>query len=66
MQPSFRMDSGHEKQTQDAQAPFLGLQKQKEKDSERLGRWKVDHLNRLLDLLDLPRGSGQDGTKVLP
>ncbi|KAK9859358.1 hypothetical protein WJX84_002597 [Apatococcus fuscideae] len=38
-------------------------EKQKEKDSERLGRWKVEHLNRLLDLLDLPRGSGPEGTK---
>ena len=45
---------------------LLSLQKQKEKDGDRLGRWKVDHLNRLLDLLDLPRGSGSEGTKVLP
>ena len=45
---------------------LMVLQKQKERDAEKLGRWKVEHLNRLLDLLDLPRGSGQDGTKVPP
>ena len=55
-----------EPQIPDAQPLVLDPQKQKEKDSERLGRWKVDHLNRLLDLLDLPRGSGQEGTKVHP
>ncbi|KAK9804710.1 hypothetical protein WJX72_001206 [[Myrmecia] bisecta] len=39
--------------------------KEKERASleERLGRWKVEHLNRLLDLLDVVRGSGEEGAK---
>lgn len=35
------------------------------KDAERLNRWKIDHINQLLDLLDLPRGKDEAGTKVV-
>ena len=34
------------------------------RDSERLSKWKTEHLNQLLDLLDLPRGKEEAGTKV--
>lgn len=30
----------------------------------RLSKWTTPQLNSLLDLLDLPRGSGEDGVKV--
>lgn len=30
----------------------------------RLGKWTTNQLNSLLDLLDLSRGSGEDGVKV--
>lgn len=34
------------------------------KDEEKLGRWKTERLNQLLDLLDLPRGKDEAATKV--
>ena len=35
-----------------------------EKLETRLGKWTASHLNSLLDLLDLPRGTGEEGIKV--
>ena len=34
------------------------------KDAERLSKWKTERLNSLLDLLDLPRGKDDAGTRV--
>ena len=30
----------------------------------RLSKWTLNHLNSLMDVLDVPRGSGEEGTKV--
>jgi hypothetical protein len=32
--------------------------------SAKLGKFTLPHLNNLMDILDLPRGSGDEGTKV--
>ena len=34
------------------------LQQDRSKYSERLGKWKLDDINKFMDLLDVPRGSG--------
>ena len=34
------------------------LQQERSKYSERLGKWKLDDINKFMDLLDVPRGSG--------
>ena len=37
---------------------------EKEKLESRLGKWTTAHLNSLLDLLDVSRGSGEEALKV--
>ena len=34
------------------------LQQDRSRYSERLGKWKLDDINKFMDLLDVPRGSG--------
>lgn len=34
------------------------LHQDRTKYSERLGKWKLDDINKFMDLLDVPRGSG--------
>lgn len=45
--------------------PYSDAEKEAElkKDEEKLGRWKTERLNQLLDLLDLPRGKDEAATK---
>lgn len=45
-------------QSQQMMLVVCQLQQDREKYSERLGRWSLEDIHKFMDLLDMPRGSG--------
>lgn len=58
--PSMQLHENFSRQIENSDMQAAELEKVETK----LGKWTLPHLHSLLDLLDIPRGAGEEGLKV--